>query len=73
MKLNMWKMAFWTTENAPETSDDGASIIGAALVDDETIVLFSKSPERLRLVIDVSLSIFVEVFSRLQTDINWPK
>ena len=61
--------AFWTTDD--DTTQPDREIVDAAFVDDESVMLLSRSPKALSLAIDILLEIIYDTFSGFHLDINW--
>ena len=61
--------AFWSTDD--DTTQPDREIVDAAFVDDESVMLLSRSPKALSLAIDILLEIIYDTFSSFHLDINW--
>lgn len=62
---------FWTLETDEEAEDQ--FIVDVVYVDDEALVLLSKSPQALGVAMECLLDILTSVFSSLHLGINWSK
>jgi len=62
---------FWTLET-DETAED-RFMVDAVYVDDEALVLLSKSPKALAVAMESLLDILTSVFSSFHLGINWSK